>query len=72
MTPPSAYDHLRTYVAQVQDTACSLAALLEAVAILKDDPAGDNALTAVLSIAQEKADQVYVSLDSVNLPRPPT
>ncbi len=39
-----AYYRLRAYVTQVQDDACTLAALIEGMVILKDNENGANAL----------------------------
>lgn len=59
---------LRAYVSDMQDKQCLLTGVLEAIQRIDNEEGNDGALTALIQTAIRQADEVYVGLDSVNLP----
>lgn len=59
---------LESHIQDQQDRACILEGLLEGLLLLDNEGHGGGAITAIAQISKEIASEIYVSLDSVNLP----
>lgn len=60
---------LQKHCGQVQTKAVQLRGVLEAMAILDNEGVGANAVTSLMSVAFNLAEQIGDDLDSVNLPK---
>lgn len=58
---------IKAHVAKIQDRACLLTGLIEAINYIEDQGGCENGRFTISVIAQELASEIYQSLDTVEL-----
>ena len=59
---------IRGYISDVQNRMCRLSGIMTAVAYLVNEDACQEGQAALIYMADEMAKEIFVALDSVNLP----